>query len=424
MKDTPKSLRLHIGLFGRRNVGKSSLLNALTKQETSIVSDIAGTTTDPVEKTMEFLPLGPVVFIDTAGVDDEGDLGKLRIAKTQQVFDRTDIAIVLTEKNVWSKYEDLIVTELKQRHVPIIIVQNKMDLCASLDSYTNINYDKLVNDETYLPKIKNVAVSAKYRQGLEELRQALIAITPHDFINNPIIIRDLVAQDECVVLVTPIDKEAPKGRLILPEVQTIRDALDGMAWCVVTQVEQLKLALERLKYPPKLVVTDSQCFAEVAKIVPENIPLTSFSILFARFKGDLIWQTEGVLAINKLQDNDKVLICESCSHHPIQDDIGRVKIPKILQKYVGKNLNIDMYAGHDFPSNLTEYKIVIHCGGCMTNRREMLERIAKCRAIGVPCTNYGLTIAHCLGILPHALSCFPSAYNLYKQLKSTNTTNI
>lgn len=425
MKDTPKSLRLHIGLFGRRNVGKSSLLNAITKQDVSIVSNVAGTTTDPVEKTMEFLPLGPVVFIDTAGIDDEGDLGKMRIAKTQQVFDRTDIAILLIE-NAWSEYEDIIIDELQKRNVPIIIARNKIDLDLEDKQNGNDNFhcmqlenhiQRLVNDKTYLPKVKNVGVSAKYRQGLEELRQALIAIVPHDFINNPIIIRDLIAENEGVILVTPIDKEAPKGRLIMPEVQTIRDVLDGMAWCVVTQVEQLSTVLSNLKSLPKLVVTDSQCFSEVAKIVPQEIMLTSFSILFARFKGDLLWQTEGVLAIDKLEENSKVLICEACSHHPIQDDIGRVKIPRILQKYVNKNLHIDMYAGHDFPANLQEYKLVIHCGACMMNRREMLERIAKCRACEVPCTNYGLTIAHCLGILPHALSCFPSAYALYQQLK-------
>jgi [FeFe] hydrogenase H-cluster maturation GTPase HydF len=411
MKTTPKSLRLHIGIFGRRNVGKSSLLNAITRQQTAIVSAIAGTTTDPIEKPMEFLPLGPVMFIDTAGIDDIGTLGALRIEKTRQIFDRVDIGILLTEANVWGDFEKAILQELMQRQVPIIIALNKIDVYQSIAKQA----EELVTS-AYPPQIKLVTLSAKTRSGLDDLRQALIDIVPSDFINTPIIIRDLVGKGELAILVTPIDKEAPKGRLIMPEVQTIRDVLDGDALCIVTQQTQLKTALVALKSPPKLVVTDSQCFAEVAAITPVNIPLTSFSILFARFKGDIMWQTEGVAAIDKLQVGDRVVICEACTHHPIQDDIGRETIPKLLQKYVGGSLNIDIFSGHDFPTNLTDYKLVIHCGACMLNRREVLSRILHCRKLSVPCTNYGLTIAHCLGILPRALSCFPKAQALYEQL--------
>lgn len=429
MQTTPKNLRLHIGIFGRRNVGKSSLLNAITRQQVSIVSDVAGTTTDYVEKTMEFLPLGPVVFIDTAGIDDVGALGALRIEKTRQILDRVDIGILLAEANTWSEFEDEIFAELVQRKIPIIITLNKTDI-HNISDHVQTKIKRLFSTEEELKtrekeadlnkneqqlQIKLVALSAKTSSGLDDLRQALIDIVPNDFINSPIIIRDLVKQGELVVLVTPIDKEAPKGRLIMPEVQTIRDVLDGDALCIVTQQTQLKNALEQLKTPPKLVVTDSQCFSGVAAITPENVPLTSFSILFSRFKGDIMWQTEGAIAINQLRQNDKVLICEACTHHPIQDDIGREKIPKLLQKYVGGILDISMVTGHDFPSNLNEYKLVIHCGACMMNRREMLSRILQCRKQGVSCTNYGLTIAHCLGILPRALSCFPDVQALYNR---------
>lgn len=392
MQTTPKGFRLHIGIFGRRNVGKSSLLNAITRQEVSIVSEFAGTTTDPVEKPMELLPLGPVLFIDTAGIDDVGNIGELRVNKTKQVFDRTDLGIIVTEANVWGGFEEQILQELKLRNLPIIIVLNKIDLVSpSL---------KILERFTQIPIVK---ISTKTNPDLMPLRQALIASAPEDFINPPSILGDIVTANECALLVTPIDKEAPKGRLILPEVQTIRDLLDNHAYCIVTQQDQLALALAALKHPPKIVITDSQCFNEVAKIVPPNIWLTSFSILFARFKGDLFSQAAAATTIDSLQPNDKILIAEACSHHPIKDDIGRTKIPRWLEQRVGGKLNITVMQGMDFPADLASYKLVVHCGACMFNRRLVLNRILQCKQAGVPCTNYGLVIAHCFGILERAL---------------------
>lgn len=415
MQNTPKGLRLHIGLFGRRNVGKSSLLNAITKQQVSIVSEVAGTTTDPVEKPMEFLPLGPVLFIDTAGIDDIDALGKLRVQKTRQILDRVDIGVIITEANHWGEFEEEILKELQMRQLPTIIVLNKIDThpvdSKILERFTEGNLQK---QGTITKKLKIITVAAKSSIGLTEFRQALLEIAPEDFVNSRVIIRDLVGKGEFAILVTPIDKEAPKGRLILPEVQAIRDLLDGDAFCIVTQQTQLANALGQCKTPPKIVVTDSQCFAEVAKITPKEIPLTSFSILFSRFKGDLVSQAKSAAAIDKLKSGDKVLICEACTHHPITDDIGREKIPKLLKKCTGLDLDIQVISGHDLPQNLAEYKIVIHCGACMWNRREVLSRILYCQNLGVPFTNYGLTIAHCLGILPRVLQPFPEALEAYK----------
>lgn len=398
MQNTPKGFRIHIGIFGRRNVGKSSLLNAITRQQVAIVSEFAGTTTDPVEKPMELLPLGPVLFTDTAGIDDVGALGKLRIKKTQQVFDRTDIGVIVTEANIWGEFEEKIFTELKKRNLPIIIALNKIDICTPSQKIISMFNNK--------DKIKVITISTKNNTGILDFRQALLDSAPDELINNPAILRDLVPQNELAILVTPIDKEAPKGRLILPEVQTIRDLLDGQAFCVVTQQHQLKLALESLKKPPKIVVTDSQCFKEVAQITPKNILLTSFSILYSRFKGDLISQANAAKTIDKLKPGDKILVAEACSHHPIQDDIGREKIPHWLQQHVGGKLDFHTVQGLDFPDDLNTYKLVIHCGACMFNRRIILNRILQCKKAGVPITNYGLAIAYCLGIFDRALEPF------------------
>ena len=389
---TPKGFRLLIGIFGRRNVGKSSLLNAITRQQVAIVSEQAGTTTDPVEKPMEILPLGPVLFIDTAGIDDIGALGKLRIKKTQKVFDRTDVGVIVTEADIWGEFEEQILQELQTRKIPIIVVQNKIDICKT--------HKKIKN-------IKTVQLSATEKTNILDFREALLNSAPEDFVNNPIILRDIVKPNELAVLVTPIDKEAPKGRLILPEAQTIRDLLDGNAYCIVTQQHQLKTALENSKLKPKIVVTDSQCFKEVAAITPKDIWLTSFSILFSRFKGDLISQSMATKTIDKLKANDRILIAEACSHHPIQDDIGRVKIPRWLQEYVGGELDFHVVQGLDFPEDLASYKLVIHCGACMFNRRIMLNRILQCKKADVPITNYGLVIAYSLGIFERALQPFP-----------------
>lgn len=405
MRSTPKSLRLHIGIFGRRNVGKSSLLNAITRQQVSIVSDFAGTTTDPVEKPMELLPFGPVLFIDTAGLDDVGALGALRNERTRAVFDRVDLGIIVCEAGRWEAFEDGILEELNGREVPVVVVFNKTDLGEPNEPLLQSLAEK---------KIRTVKTVASENGGVLDFRQALLDAAPADFIEHPAILSDLVGPGEMAVLVVPIDKEAPKGRLIMPQVQSIRDLLDGDAYCLVTKERELRDALSRLNKPPKLVVTDSQAFLKVAADTPPEIPLTSFSILFARFRGDLTAQVAGALAIETLKPGDKVLIAESCSHHPIADDIGRVKIPRWLTQYVGGKLEFDTYQGHDFAVDLSPYKLVIHCGACVANRRAMLSRILKCRQAGVPVTNYGLAIAYSLGIFERALEPFPAALELFQ----------
>ncbi|MCL2647777.1 MAG: [FeFe] hydrogenase H-cluster maturation GTPase HydF [Phycisphaerales bacterium] len=419
MMKTPKGLRLHIGIFGRRNVGKSSLLNALAGQAVSIVSAQAGTTTDPVEKPMEFLPLGPVLFIDTAGMDDEGALGELRMAKTRQVFERTDVAILVTD-GMWTAFEEKLLAELRDRKTPVIVVRNKSDLTNCDDPRRDREgaLGVICDDNASLRSrlgLTTVATSAVTRVGLAELRMAILAAAPADFIDNPAIVSDLVGPGELAVLVVPIDKEAPKGRLILPQVQTIRDLLDGEAMTMVVKEHALSAAIERLKVLPKLVITDSQAFLKVAGDTPADVPLTSFSILFSRFKGDLLAQVRGALAIDTLRGGDRVLIAEACSHHPICEDIGRVKIPRWLTRHVGAPLMIEHVQGHDFPADLSPYKLVIHCGACMWNRREMLGRIARCQDAGIPITNYGLTIAYSLGIFERALGPFPAAREEYRR---------
>ncbi len=401
----PKSFRLHIGIFGKRNTGKSSILNTLTNQDVSIVSEIAGTTTDPVEKPMELLPLGPVLFIDTAGIDDIGDLGEKRISKTFAVFNRTDLGIIVTNFNDWGDYEQQIISELSDRAIPFIIVFNKTDL---------IDENIQIISELNSAKIKFTKTSALNGTGFTELRKLLLDSAPADFIDRPSILADLVGPGEAAILVVPIDKEAPKGRLILPQVQSIRDLLDNDSFSVVVKERELREALSRFKKPPKLVVTDSQAFLKVAADTPKEIPLTSFSILFARFQGDLNEMVRGAMAIDKLKTGDKVLIAEACTHHPIGEDIGTVKIPRWLNQYVGGKLQIDNLRGHDFPENISEYKLIIHCGACMWNRREMLSRIWKAKQAGIPITNYGLTIAYSLGIFERALQPFPAALDIFK----------
>jgi len=405
MERTPKGLRLHIGLFGRRNVGKSSLLNAITRQKVSIVSDIAGTTTDPVEKPMELLPLGPVLFIDTAGIDDEGVLGTLRVERTRRVFDRTDVGVVIAEPHTWGNFEEQIVAELAERKVPVIAVFNKSDLGEPPVELVQHLRDR---------KIRVVRTTATTGAGIPDLRQALLDVAPADFINNPTILADLVGPGEMAVFVVPLDKEAPKGRLILPQVQAIRDLLDARAYCLVVGEHELARALERLKHPPRLVVTDSQAFLKVVTDTPRAVPLTSFSILFARFKGDLNEMVRGALAVENLKPGDRILIAEACSHHPIAEDIGRVKIPRWLRQHVGGELRFETVQGHDFPDDLSSYALVIHCGACMLNRREMLTRHLRCRRAGVPITNYGVVIAQSLGILERALEPFPAALEIYR----------
>ncbi len=400
MQNTPRGMRLHIGIFGKRNVGKSSLLNAITGQKISIVSDVAGTTTDPVQKAMELLPLGPVLFVDTAGIDDEGSLGSQRIDKTKKMIDRIDLAIIVADFNGWDDFEKGLLEEFKKRNVPVISVINKIDL-------GEISSNKL--EDIKKEEIEPLMTSIQDKKSIIRLKEEIIKKAPEEFLRTPAIISDLIKPDELALLVVPIDLEAPKGRLILPQVQAIRDVLDNNSMTLVVKENGLKKALESLKTPPSIVVTDSQAFQEVNAITPNNVKLTSFSILFARIKGDLNEFVKGTLAIDKLKPGDKVLICESCTHHQIGDDIGTVKIPKWLNKHIGGKLDFVHYSGHDFPENLSEYKLIIHCGACMTNRREILSRIMKAKEVGVPITNYGLTIAHSLGILKRSIEPFSQA---------------
>ena len=404
MRNAAKSFRLHIGIFGRRNSGKSSLLNAMTRQAVSIVSDVAGTTTDPVEKPMELLPIGPVLFIDTAGVDDVGDLGEMRIEKTKKIFDRTDLGLVVAAEGRWTDYEMEILDELNKREIPTIVVFNKIDLESPTQQ---------IMEQLLARGLSIAQTNLNEGVGLEELRKNLVEKTPDEFINNPAIVGDLTGPGKMAVLVVPIDKEAPKGRLIQPQVQTIRDLLDSDSYCIVVKERELSDALNQLKTPPALVVTDSQAFLKVAADTPDEVPMTSFSILFARFKGDLNEFVNGAMTIDKLKSGDKVLIAESCSHHPITEDIGRVKIPRFVRQYTGAKLDFDVFQGHDFPENLGVYKLVIHCGGCMPNRRAMLSRIMHCRAAGVPITNYGMTIAYTQGIFERALRPFSGSLDYF-----------
>lgn len=398
MQTTPKANRLHIGIFGKRNAGKSTLLNSLVNQDISIVSPTAGTTTDAVEKTMEFLPLGPVVFIDTAGVDDVGDLGGKRIEKTKKIFDRTDIAIIICDYNGWNDYEIALYNEFQERNIPVLSVINKLD-------EQEITPDKFEEIQKYVKNPLKTSLKLN-REIVYRLKEQLVNVCPDDFITPPSITGDIVTQGDTVVLVIPVDKEAPKGRLILPQVQVLRDLLDNRCKVFVTQDTELKETLNELKNKPKLVITDSQAFASVSKDVPDDIELTSFSILFARLKGDLREFYEGAKQIDSLKDNDVVMICESCSHHQIEDDIARVKIPKLLTQKTGKNLQFVYRSGHDFPQDLEKYSLLIHCGACMTNRKEVLSRIMKCKKANLPVSNYGIVISYCLGILDRAVKPF------------------
>ncbi|MGE5198507.1 MAG: [FeFe] hydrogenase H-cluster maturation GTPase HydF, partial [Rhodospirillaceae bacterium] len=377
MQSTPRALRLHIGIFGRRNVGKSSLLNAITRQDVSIVSDVAGTTTDPVEKPMELLPLGPVLFVDTAGVDDEGALGELRMQRTRAILDRVDLGVVVTEAGAWGSFEDGLVAQLKQRTVPVVVAVNKIDERPLADE----ERARLLQAGDAL-----VAHSAQTGNGVGDVREALLRLAPADHFDSRRIIADLVPPGAVAVLVVPIDKEAPKGRIILPQVMAIRDLLDGGSAALVVQDRGLRQALDGLAAPPALVVTDSQAFATVAAVVPPQVPMTSFSILMARFQGDLAEQVRGTLAIEQLANGDRILVAETCTHHPIGDDIGRIKIPKWLSEYTGASLEFAHVQGRDFPADLAPYRIVVHCGNCTGNRREMLSRIHRCREAGVPIT--------------------------------------
>ncbi|MCP4146021.1 MAG: [FeFe] hydrogenase H-cluster maturation GTPase HydF [bacterium] len=392
-----RGFRLHIGIYGRRNVGKSSLINALTRQDVAIISDTPGTTTDPVSKPMELQPIGPVVLIDTAGIDDTGDLGTLRMKRTWNMLDRCEMVLLVAEAGVWSDQEIALLSDFKKRNLPVVVVFNQAD--KRLPSRDLIESMEKEN-------IAYVTTSVVDKSGIDELRNAIIKIAMDRKVEQPPLLKDLVSPGQTAVLVIPIDKEAPVGRIILPQVNAIRELLDGDACCVVVKENQLQSALDNMVNKPALVVTDSQAFSEVGKIVPGDIPMTGFSILMARHRGQFGVQVAGAKEIANLRDGDKVLIAESCTHHPVQDDIGRVKIPAWINNYVGGKIDFEVVQGHDFPADLSQYKLVIHCGGCTMNRQEIQSRLGHSTRAGVSVTNYGLAIAFCLGIFDRALAPF------------------
>lgn len=393
--ETPKGLRLHFGLFGKRNAGKSSLINALANQNISIVSSVAGTTTDPVEKAFELSPIGPVVFMDTAGIDDEGDLGLARVEKSLSVLEWMDIAIVVCEAGTWGSHEENILKKTLNNGTPTIVVFNKTDLCKPTKEH-----EQALRSRGY----KVIETSAANREGISDLRDAIIQTVLEKTEPDRPLMGELAKAGDTVLLVTPIDTGAPKGRLILPQVQAIRELLDAGAKCFVIKEDRITETLNELKQPPQLVVTDSQVVLRVVKEVPEPIPVTTFSIQMAYSKSDLLEMAIGAAALTKLKPGDKVLIAETCSHHPLKDDIGRVKIPNWLRKTFG-DLNIDIAVGKGFPTDLTPYKVIIQCGGCIVTRRHMLARLRQAKAQGVPMTNYGVTISYLQGVLPRVLAC-------------------
>lgn len=395
MLSTTKGLRLHIGFFGKRNAGKSSLVNKIIGQELSVVSNVKGTTTDVNQKSMELLPVGPVTLLDTAGIDDIGELGSLRVEKTKKALLRCDVVVFVSDFEPLTEIEKNFLSEIKNKNIPIISVINKDDL----GQINPLDFEFLVQNANVVLNTSAI----KKDNFVVEFISSLIKIVPDEFVNSKIIMSDIVHENETAVLVIPIDKEAPKGRIILPQVNAIREMLDNNSISIVVTPDKLKQAIDNQKIKPKLVVCDSQAFKEVAEIVPDDIMLTSFSILFARLKGDLKTLYLGAEKIDKLKDNDTILILESCSHHPVEDDIGRVKIPKLLRAYTNKKLNFEHYSGHDFPTSIDKYSLIIHCGACMTTRREVLNRINIAKENNVEITNYGITIAKCLGILKRAI---------------------
>lgn len=395
LQDTPSAERVQIGFFGCRNAGKSSLVNAVTNQEMAVVSPVKGTTTDPVTKAMELLPLGPVLIIDTPGIDDEGGLGEQRVKRTKQILNRIDCAVLVVDSVAGkTKADEELLNLFQEKQIPFLVAYNKSDLQMPILSGKN-----------------EVAVSALQKTGIEELKERIAALGKENQ-KERMLVKDLVKAEDLVVLVTPIDSSAPKGRLILPQQQTIRDLLEADAIPVVTKENTLKTTLESLAKKPAMVITDSQAFAQVSKDTPLDIPLTSFSILMARYKGFLEGAVQGVAAIETLQDGDKVLICEGCTHHRQCEDIGTVKIPRWLRQHTGKELELVHTSGKDFPEDLSPYRLVIHCGGCMLNEREVAYR-QKCAAdAGIPFTNYGIAIAYMTGILKRSIEIFPKLYTL------------
>lgn len=405
MNQTPASERVHISFFGKRNAGKSSVINAVTGQDLAIVSSVMGTTTDPVYKTMELLPLGPVMVIDTPGIDDEGELGALRVHKSYQVLNKTDIAILVIDSTAGKGEEELeLIHRFHKKGIPYLIVYNKIDLLST----------EKIKDLAMSVRAGEVLVSASDGMNIQELKEKIASLKPEDTHKYPLI-QDLIDPLDLVILVVPIDKAAPKGRLILPQQQTIRDILERGALSLVVRDTELKSTLDHFLAQgvcPKLVVTDSQAFARVSKAVPENITLTSFSILFSRYKGELEIQLKGIAALSSIEDGDRILIAEGCTHHRQCGDIGTCKMPEWIRNYTGKKPVFEFTSGTEFPDDVSSYKMVIHCGGCMLNEREMKYRIACCQDQGVPITNYGILIAQVTGILKRSLGPFPEMQKL------------
>ena len=405
MNHTPASERVHISFFGKRNAGKSSIINAVTGQDLAIVSSVMGTTTDPVYKTMELLPLGPVMVIDTPGIDDEGELGALRVRKSYQVLNKTDIAILVIDSTAGKGEEELeLIHRFHKKGIPYLIVYNKIDLLST----------EKIKDLAMSVRAGEVLVSASDGMNIQELKEKIASLKPEDTHKYPLI-QDLIEPLDLVILVVPIDKAAPKGRLILPQQQTIRDILERGALSLVVRDTELKSTLDHFLAQgvcPKLVVTDSQAFARVSKAVPENITLTSFSILFSRYKGELETQLKGIAALSSIEDGDRILIAEGCTHHRQCGDIGTCKMPEWIRNYTGKKPVFEFTSGTEFPDDVSSYKMVVHCGGCMLNEREMKYRIACCQDQGVPITNYGILIAQVTGILKRSLGPFPEMQKL------------
>ena len=405
MNQTPASERIHISFFGKRNAGKSSVINAVTGQDLAIVSSVMGTTTDPVYKTMELLPLGPVMVIDTPGIDDEGELGALRVRKSYQVLNKTDIAILVIDSTAGKGEEELeLIHRFHKKGIPYLIVYNKIDLLST----------EKIKDLAMSVRAEEVLVSASDGMNIQELKEKIASLKPEDTHKYPLI-QDLIKPLDLVILVVPIDKAAPKGRLILPQQQTIRDILERGALSLVVRDTELKSTLDHFLAQgvcPKLVVTDSQAFARVSKAVPENITLTSFSILFSRYKGELEIQLKGIAALSSIEDGDRILIAEGCTHHRQCGDIGTCKMPEWIRNYTGKKPVFEFTSGTEFPDDVSSYKMVVHCGGCMLNEREMKYRIACCQDQGVPITNYGILIAQVTGILKRSLGPFPEMQEL------------
>lgn len=410
MEATPKSLRLQIAIFGRTNVGKSSYLNMIANQDVAVTSPIPGTTTDIVEKSMELLPIGPVTFLDTAGIDDKSSLSEKRIEKTMRILDRADLIVLILEPDFWTDYEEHLIRLARDKELPIILVINKID--EANPSAEFITFLKEKSERVVLCSTVDKPNRNRY---IEEFKKNLLEILPANFTQTMPLLGDLVPPGGIIVMIVPIDKEAPKGRLILPQVQAIRDALDHNEIAIVVKETEYLQALSKLAVKPDLVVCDSQVVHKMVAETPNDINCTTFSILFSRYKGDLIEEIKGLIAIDNLKAGDKVLIAEACSHHPNEDDIGRVKIPKWLRNYIGSDIQIDYAVGRDFPSNLKEYKVIIHCGACMLTRNEKLVRIDKAKASSVPITNYGLTISYVQGVLKRVLSPFPEALQILEK---------